>query len=120
MKTHANERIARALLYEVDRTFRRCYHQTLTDVIQDLRLHDALRSGDPSPEMLLFTIHEAGLLRMSSSSTVLEMRAVLNRFVGGTINVCTNCGGTIALKDLEQHPTVTLCSRCRLRNETKR
>ena len=113
MKPQASEKIARALLHEVDRTFRRCYHQTLTDVVQDLRLHNVLRSGDPSPEMLLRTIHQTGLLRMHSASTLAEIRAVLRRFLGGTIDVCTRCGHSISSNDLERNPKLCLCSACR-------
>ena len=113
MKPQANERIAKALLQKVDRTFQRCYHQSLTDIVQDLRMHNVLRSVDPSPRMLLKTIHCTGLLHMSSSSAILEMKTVVKRFVSGTINICTRCGKRISSKDLERDPTITLCTNCR-------
>lgn len=119
MKIQANEKIARALLSEVDLTFRRYYHQTLSDVVQDLRVHNILQSGDPSPERLLQTIHQTGLLEMRSASALIEMRSVLKRFVGGTISVCTRCGGSISLKDLEHTPTLSLCPRCQRKDPAK-
>ena len=113
MKPQTSERIARALLHEVDRTFRRCYHQTLTDVVQDLRLHNVLQCGDPSPAMLLQAIHENGLLQMHSGTPLAQIHSVLHRFFGGTINICIRCGRSISLKDLERNPTISLCARCR-------
>ena len=113
MNPQASNRIARALLQHVDRTFRHYYHQTLTDVVQDLRLHNVLQSGNPSPATLLEAIYQTGLLHMHSGSTLAEMSSVLGRFLGGTINVCIRCGGSISLKDLEQNPTLSLCTRCR-------
>jgi hypothetical protein len=119
MNPHAHQRVARALLHEVDRTFRRYYHQTLTDVVQDLKLRNILRGEDQTPETLLLAIHRTGILQMNPSPTILEMETVLTRFVRGTVDVCTRCGDTIALKDLEQRPTLGLCSKCRAKNLTR-
>ncbi|MBI2619232.1 MAG: hypothetical protein HYW57_04060 [Ignavibacteriales bacterium] len=116
MNAQSRERIAQALLHEMDLAFQRYYHQSLNDVVQDLTMRNILRGPDPSAEMLLQTIRESGILRMSGSDSVVSMRAALDRYARGTLELCARCGSVIDPAELERHPLASFCSRCRGKN----
>jgi len=113
MRITRDEKLARALLNEMDITFQRFYHQTLRDVVQDLTIHNVLKTAEPSPQTLLRTIRQTGILQMHSASPVARMRDVLDRYSRGTLGTCTGCGRPIARRDLLHHPSWLLCARCR-------
>ncbi len=115
MKITSDEKLARALLHEMDVTFQNVYHQSLSDVVQDLTLHKVLKSSEPSPRSLLRTIRQTGILQMHSATPIARMRELLDRYAKGTLGTCTGCGHTIARKELLHHPSELLCSRCRKR-----
>ncbi len=113
MRISSDEKLARALLREMDITFQRFYHQTLRDVVQDLTVHNVLKNSEPSPRALLRTIRQTGILHMHPASPVARMRDVLDRYSRGTLGTCSACGRSIARRDLLHHPSWLLCSRCR-------
>ncbi|HLE33244.1 MAG TPA: hypothetical protein VJB38_11620 [Bacteroidota bacterium] len=113
MKITTDEKLARALLHEMDVTFQRFYHQSLRDVVQDLAVHNVLRTPEPSPQTLLRAIRRTGILEMHSAPPLARMRDVLDRYTRGTLGTCTGCGRSIARKDLLHNPSGLLCSRCR-------
>lgn len=117
MKITGDKKLERALLHEMDMTFQRFYHQTLRDVVQDLTVHNVLKTPEPSPETLLRTIRQTGILHMHSASPVARMRDVLDRYSRGTLGTCTACSHPIARKDLLHHPSGLLCTRCRKREQ---
>lgn len=113
MKITSDEKLARALLHEMDITFQRYYHQSLRDVVQDLTVHNVLKTAEPSPQNLLRTIRRTGILDMHSGESIARMRDVLDRYTRGTLGTCAGCGRHIARKDLLHNPSGLLCSRCR-------
>ena len=119
MKITTDEKLARALLHEMDVTFQRFYHQTLRDVVQDLTVHNVLKTAEPSPQKLLRTIRQTGILQMHSASPVVRLRDVLDRYSSGTLGRCTSCSRRIARKDLLHHPSGLLCSRCRKKEQNR-
>lgn len=112
MNAQSRERIAQVLLHEMDLAFQRCYHQNLIDIVQDLSRHNLLRSPDPSPEMLLNAIRESGILRLTASNSVTSMRAALDRYARGTMEICVRCGRNIDPDELERHPASSFCPHC--------
>jgi len=119
MKITSDEKLARALLHEMDVTFQRFYHQSLRDVVQDLTVHKVLKSPEPSPQTLLRTIRQTGILHMHSADPIARMRDVLDRYSCGTLGTCTGCARPIARKDLLHHPSGLLCTRCRKKNQSR-
>jgi len=119
MRISSDEKLARALLREMDITFQRFYHQTLRDVVQDLTIHNVLKTSEPSPQTLLRTIRQTGILQMHSASPVAQMRDVLDRYSRGILGTCACCGRLIARKDLLHHPSWLLCTRCRKREPNR-
>lgn len=113
MKITSDEKLARALLHEMDITFQRFYHQSIRDIVQDLAVHKVLRTPEPSPQTLLRTIRKTGILEMHSAPPVALMRNVLDRYSQGTLGTCTGCGRQIARRDLLSNPAGLVCSRCR-------
>jgi len=113
MRITSDKKLARALLHEMDVTFQRFYHQTLRDVVQDLTIHNVLKTTEPSPQALLRTIRQTGILQMHSASPVARMRDVLDRYSRGQLGQCAGCGRSIARRDLLHHPSWLLCARCR-------
>lgn len=113
MNTPSRERIAQVLLHQVDLTFQRCYHQSLNDIVQDLSRHNLLRSPNPSPDMLLTTIRDSGILRLNASRSVRAMKAALDRYALGTLETCLRCGRMIDSGELEVDAVSPYCSGCR-------
>ena len=117
MKTLLDTAVTRALLREVDLTFRRSYHQTLDDVIRDLRIRRVLGSPDPSATTILTALRQTGILEMNSGSTLAGLRRTLDRYAAGLLGICEDCHRPIAQKEIVHRPSLRLCARCRKKRE---
>jgi RNA polymerase-binding transcription factor DksA len=109
---HKNQRIAKALLREIDITVQQYGRQTLQEVVQDLVVRNVLQSGHPSDDQVLRTIYQTGVLRMNAAPQMAELHSLLERYTRGQVGLCADCGRRIAASLLERFPRRAHCERC--------
>ena len=112
MNTHEFNRVMYSLLRELDVRFQRSYHERLSEVINDLRMHHAEIKPDANADELISFIDRSRLLYFVSDPPIKELRATLDRLRKGTFGTCERCGATIPAEMLEKSPTMTLCPPC--------
>ena len=112
MNAREYHRAYTSLLREVDARCQRYYHERLTDVVNDLRLHHIEIRPDPSAEELLSVISRNRILDFTTAAPMVELREAIDRLMRGTFGLCVDCGEGIPSETLEQHPTAKLCGRC--------
>ena len=112
MNTHEFNRVKHSLLRELDLRFQHSYHERLSEVINDLRMHHTEIKPDPSADELISVIDKVRLLYFVSDPPIKELRATFERLKMGTFGVCERCGATIAVEMLEKTPTTTVCATC--------
>ena len=105
-------RVKVALLRELEVTFQSRFHQHLAEVITDLRLHNIELSGEAKTDAALSVIQSSGILHLMSGPELGPLRGALERLRTGDFGLCARCGRKIALHELEQRPTMQMCSRC--------
>lgn len=112
MNTASLNRVKVALLRELEFTFQSRFHQHLTEVITDLRVHNIEPSGAAQADEALSVIHSSGILHLMSGPELGPLRSALERLRTGDYGICARCGRRIALHELEQRPTMQMCSHC--------
>jgi len=112
MNTASLNRVKVALLRELEVTFQSRFHQHLAEVITDLRVHNIERSGAAKTDEALSVIQSSGILHLMSGPELGPLRSALERLRTGDYGICARCGRKIALHELEQRPTMQMCSRC--------
>ncbi len=113
MTLHKNQKIAKALIREVDSTFQKYGRQTIQEVLQDLVVRNILQSVHETDDHVLRVIYQTGVLRMSAAPKMTEMHSLLERYTRGQLGLCANCGRRIEASLLERTPSRSLCRRCR-------
>jgi len=112
MTSHKSQRMAKALIREIDVTYQLYGRQTLQEVIQDLVVRNVLRSLHPTDDQVLRVIYQTGVLRMSAAPKMAEMHLMLERYTRGQLGLCAQCGHRIEASLLERTPSRTLCRHC--------
>lgn len=112
MSTASLNRVKVALLRELELTFQSRFHQHLSEVITDLRVHNIERSGEAKSDEALSVIQSSGILQLMSGPELGPLRSALERLRTGDFGICLRCGRKIALHELEHRPTKQMCSRC--------
>jgi len=112
MNTESLNRVKIALLRELEVTFQSRFHQHLAEVISDLKVHNIERSGGAKADEVLSVIQSSGILHLMSGPELGPLRSALERLQTGDYGICARCGRKIALTELEQSPTMQMCSRC--------
>lgn len=112
MNTHELDRVKNSLLRELDVRFQRSYHERLSEIINDLRLHHAEVRPDANADELISVIDRSRLLYFVSDPPIQELRATFERLRKGTFGICELCGATIPAELLEKAPTMSLCDPC--------
>jgi RNA polymerase-binding transcription factor DksA len=112
MNTHEFDRVKYSLLRELDVRFQRSYHERLSEIINDLRLHHTEIKPDANTDELISIIDRSKLLYFVSDPAIKELRATFERLRKGTFGICEHCGETIPSELLEKTPTMTLCAIC--------
>jgi len=112
MNTHDLNRVKYSLLRELDIRFQRSYHERLSEIINDLRLHHTEIKPDANADELISVIDKSRLLYFASDNPIKEIRATFERLRQGTFGICERCGETIPAELLEKTPTMTLCAPC--------
>ncbi len=113
------QKIAKALLREVDATVQQYGRQTLQEVIQDLMVRNVLQSGHASDDQLLRLIYQTGVLRMNGAPRMAELHSLLEKYMRGQLGLCADCGRRIPTSFVERFPACTLCERCQSREGTR-
>ncbi len=112
MNTHEFDRVKYSLLRELDVRFQRSYHERLSEVLNDLRLHHAEIKPDANADELISIIDRSRLLYFVSDPPIKELRATFDRLRTGTFGICELCGEMIPTELLEKTPTMNLCDAC--------
>jgi hypothetical protein len=113
--THGKQqdRVPAAMLKRLDVTLQEQYHQSLAEVLAELRLRNVLTEVEPEPERIFSIMIHARVLSPVASPSVRQVRGALERFLSGTYGRCAGCGKAIPAAVLENDPTTTVCSDCR-------
>jgi RNA polymerase-binding transcription factor DksA len=105
-------RIKMAMLRQLDTTLRQNYHQTLVDVLNELRMRSVVSQPDPSPDKVFSVILQTHLLTYKSSRSVQQLREALERMARGKFGLCVRCGREISADMLLRDPTLPCCPLC--------
>ena len=106
------DRAKHSLLRELDARFQRYYHERLSEVINDLRIHHAEIKPDPDLDDLISVIDKNRILDFIPAPPMKELRETFARLKNGTFGFCVECGGKLPAEHLEKEPTTKLCSSC--------
>jgi len=101
------------MLRRLDATLRRNYHQTLPEVLNELRIRSIVSQPDPSPDKVFSIILQSHLLAYRSAPSVIRLKEAMERITHGVYGVCIRCGHDIESRDLLKDPTLSSCSICR-------
>jgi RNA polymerase-binding transcription factor DksA len=104
-----------AMLRELDVTLRQNYHQSLIEVLNELRMRSVVSQPDPSPDKVFAVILQTHLLTHKPTPSVQRLREALERLVCGRFGKCVRCGKEIAIEMLLGDPTASHCSHCQMR-----
>ena len=105
-------RAEESLLKQLDTRLQTSWHETLQDVITDLRIRWVDVKQDADADELISVIHTYRLLDFVTAQPLIEIRDTIRRIKQGTFGVCLGCGKEISGDLLESQPSVTLCSTC--------
>ena len=105
--------IKEALLKELDQTFQRDFRQTLSEVITELKIRNAIGKPVTTPDSIFAAIRKSRILDCRSTSAILQIRAALERMNIGKFGLCVRCGRKIQTLELERNPLVEICSSCK-------
>jgi RNA polymerase-binding transcription factor DksA len=101
-----------AMLRQLDTTLRQNYHQTLIDVLNELRMRSVVSQPDPSPDKVFSFILQTHVLTFKPTPSVRRLKEALERITCGKFGMCVRCGREIPVDILLGDPTVSLCSLC--------
>jgi RNA polymerase-binding transcription factor DksA len=105
-------RIKLAMLRKLDSTLRQTYHQTLLEVLNELRMRSIVLQPDPSPDRIFSVILQTHVLACKSAPSVLLLREAMERMEHGKYGLCVRCGREISTDALLSDPTLSHCSLC--------
>lgn len=101
-----------AMLRQLDTTLRQNYHQTLIEVLNELRMRSVVSQPDPSPDKVFSVILQTHVLTYKPTPSVLQIREALERMTSGKFGFCMRCGREIGIETLLNDPTVSFCPLC--------
>lgn len=108
-------RIKQAMIHTLDTTLRQNYHQTLIEVLNELRMRSVVSQPDPSPDKVFSVILQTHVLSYKPSHSVRQLREALERMTRGKFGLCIQCGREISADALLRDPTQSLCQHCQNR-----
>ena len=104
------------MLRQLDTTLRQNYHQSLVEILNELRMRSVVSQPDPSPDKVFSVILETHMLSFKPSSrSIRQMREALERLTRGQYGLCVCCGREIPADALVRDPTTLFCRRCSTR-----
>jgi RNA polymerase-binding transcription factor DksA len=101
-----------AMLRQIDTTLRQSYHQTLLEVLNELRMRSIVAQPDPSPDKVFSVILQTHILTYKSAPATSMLRDALERMVRGKYGLCIRCGKEIAADLLVNDPSQPFCTLC--------
>ena len=104
-----------AMLRQLDATLRKNYHQTLIEVLNELRMRSVVSQPDPSPDKVFRVILQTHVLTYKPTPSVMRLREALERMTSGKFGLCVRCGREITIETLLADPTISCCSLCQAR-----
>ncbi len=104
--------VKEALLKELDQTFQRDFRQTLSEVVTELKIRNAMKLSATTPESIFTAIQQSRILESKSTSTVTQIRHALERMSLGKFGRCVRCGRRIPANELEHEPLLETCASC--------
>jgi RNA polymerase-binding transcription factor DksA len=105
-------RIKLAMLHRLDTTLRQNYHQTLLEVLNELRMRSVVSQPDPTPDKVFKVILQTHVLSYKPTPSVAQMREALERLEHGKYGLCVRCGREIEAEILLHDPTLSCCPQC--------
>lgn len=108
-------RIKLAMLRQLDTTLRQNYHQSLIEVLNELRMRSIVSQPDPSPDKVFSVILETHVLTYKPAPSVMRLREALERMTRGKYGLCVRCGREIPAEALLNDPTLSYCTLCQSR-----
>ncbi len=105
-------RIKLAMLHRLDTTLRQNYHQTLLEVLNELRMRSVVSQPDPTPDKVFRLILQTHVLSYKPVASVVQMREALERLERGKYGLCVRCGDEISAEILMCDPTLSCCPKC--------
>lgn len=104
--------VQQSLLQELNLVTRYYFHQSIDDIMNELRCQSSCVQNTSHPDVILKTIYQSGILYQRSDKIVSQIRNAVARYVRGTYGRCAQCGGEIPLAQLMNTPSSDLCTAC--------
>lgn len=104
--------VKEALLRELDHTLQRDFRQTLGEILTELRIRNAIKQPTATPDAIFEAISQARILECKYSTSILQVRAAIERMNLGRFGLCVQCGRKISSVYLEHNPLVEICPSC--------
>jgi hypothetical protein len=101
-----------AMLRQLDATLRQNYHQSLREVLNELRMRSIVAQPDPTPEKVFSVILQTHLLPYESVPAASRLRDALQRMLRGKYGLCIRCGKEIPVEVLLTDPAQAFCTLC--------
>ena len=101
-----------AMLRQLDSTLQQNYHQTLVEVLNELRMRSVVSQPDPSPDKVFSVILQTHVLTFKPTPNVRRLKEALERMTRGEFGYCMQCGREIPSDILMRDTTVAVCSVC--------
>ncbi len=112
MHTRIKKQLGEKLLQEAGKILEKYCHQTLDEVINDLRIRCLIDRDAEDAVSLIYGLHASKLFYQLHSEAVVYVRDAMARFVNGEIGFCKNCNYTIPQEWLMRNPMIEYCSHC--------
>jgi RNA polymerase-binding transcription factor DksA len=100
------------MLRQLDATLRQSYHQTLLEVLNELRMRSIVAQPDPTPDKVFSVILQTHILTYKSAPAASQLRDALDRMVRGKYGLCIRCGKEISVEMLLRDPSRPCCPLC--------
>ncbi len=100
------------MLRQLDTTLRQNYHQTLLEVLNELRMRSVVTQPDLPPDKVFSVILQTHVLTYKPAPSVIHLREAMERMECGKFGLCVRCGKEITVETLLSDPTVLCCSLC--------
>jgi len=101
-----------AMLRQLDAALRQNYHQSLHEVLNELRMRSIVAQPDPTPEKVFSVILQTHLLPYESVPAASQLRDAIQRMLRGKYGLCIRCGKEISVEVLLNDPAQPFCTLC--------
>ena len=106
------QKINQSLVSEVEKIVWRNYHQTLSEVLNDLSVHRFSYVTSPAGNDALRVVSKSGVLDALTDERSRTVVETLRRLEKGTFGRCLRCVKELSASLLEQEPTARYCLAC--------